>query len=228
MRKLGMKVYSGHTERMTCFRNHLTPDGARHQELLAVSESIASTTIRPALNGSMLIHLGPVHPEDIHHDAIRDLTDVPGKVSLDVQGYLRTGYLGNVRASVSESLEKALSRSSFIKADHSEMALILKHFGCNVQDLASRFDIEEIIVTCGSEGGYVVSENGIQVNYDAVQVDKLVDTTGAGDVFFSAYMTERLFRQKSIKQATQFAARRAAMQVSGMFIHSEDLNIGSA
>jgi len=52
------------------------------------------------------------------------------------------------------------------------------------------------------------------------------DSTGAGDVFFAAYITSRFLKQMKISEACRYAAKIAAKQVEGKFISLKKLGLG--
>lgn len=71
------------------------------------------------------------------------------------------------------------------------------------------FDIEETIIKCGSEP-CVIESGGERVSVPAVIVDKVVDTTAAGDSFSAGYLAARLqgaSASRSAEYAHQLAAR---------------------
>ena len=45
-----------------------------------------------------------------------------------------------------------------------------------------------------------------------------MDPTGAGDVFFAAYLASRIYARQSIEEACERAASLAALQVEGRYI----------
>ncbi|SMD09383.1 ribokinase [Lentzea albidocapillata] len=68
------------------------------------------------------------------------------------------------------------------------------------------------IVTLGSRGAAVVQESGI-VEVPAIEVDEVVDTTGAGDAFAGA-LSARLAEGDDLVQAARYAAKVAALSVT--------------
>ncbi|SDK58931.1 ribokinase [Lentzea albidocapillata subsp. violacea] len=68
------------------------------------------------------------------------------------------------------------------------------------------------IVTLGSRGAAVVQESGV-VEVPAIEVDEVVDTTGAGDAFAGA-LSARLAEGDDLVQAARYAAKVAALSVT--------------
>ncbi len=223
--KLGVNFYSGKTEEMTYFKNRIFSSGERYQELKNISKPISDSLIRNLLKDSSHIHLGPIHPNDISESVIEILNKESLLVTLDVQGYLRSSKLGEVKGHVAKEVENALKVSKIIKGDHLEIAMILDYYRIDLEQLLRKFDVSEAVVTSGERGGYVFTSSDKKVNYNAVHIEQIVDSTGAGDVFFSAYIVGRIYRGLSISKACNFAAQRAAMQVAGKYIAPMDLEI---
>jgi sugar/nucleoside kinase (ribokinase family) len=59
---------------------------------------------------------------------------------------------------------------------------------------------EVVAITCGSKGSIILTKNE-RINVDAMWVHEVVDTTGAGDSFNSAYLAARLLGIEPIKAA---------------------------
>ncbi len=72
--------------------------------------------------------------------------------------------------------------------------------------------VTEIVVKCGAEPALVATEN-YQQRVPSCLVDKVIDTTGAGDSFNSAYLAARLLNFDPIK-ATLFGHKLAAKVIT--------------
>ncbi|NGY61854.1 ribokinase [Lentzea sp. NEAU-D13] len=68
------------------------------------------------------------------------------------------------------------------------------------------------IVTLGSRGAAVVAQAGV-VEVPSIEVDEVVDTTGAGDAFAGA-LSARLAEGDNILQAAKYAVKVAALSVT--------------
>lgn len=68
------------------------------------------------------------------------------------------------------------------------------------------------IVTLGSRGAAVVAQAGV-VEVPSIEVDEVVDTTGAGDAFAGA-LSARLAEGDDIVQAAKYAVKVAALSVT--------------
>lgn len=223
LRRFGIAVHAGPGKRTTRFRNRIGSDGGRDQELLAVAPPIRAAALEPLLDGVDLVHLGPLHAGDIDGALFDLLGDRSVRVSLDAQGLLRASALGPVRAKPAALLPAALRLASIVKVAAGELETLLDPLGVGDRELVRRFGIEELVVTRGADGGSVVVPGGERVFYPAVPVNRSLDDTGAGDVFFAAYLAARLFRGCTIPESCLRAAERASLHVAGSHILPEDL-----
>ena len=213
----GLTWTFGDTPVTTRFINYNEEDG-RRQEMPIRATPISRDQVRAATRQGGHVHLGPLHPRDIDKTAIEALVCWDGFITLDVQGYLRMVEAGTVSQFVSAGLDQALSVAHTIKADASEMEAMLSHFGTDTVGLLRRFGIGEVVITAGQSGGRVVLENSKVFTYEAKPVPHVADQTGAGDVFFAAYLTQRQHSAASVEETCGYAADMAAQHVSGLFI----------
>jgi len=225
MRSVGLEARVERSLEATCFRNHLFPDGGRRQELLAVARGISASHLEAGIKDVDVVQLGPVHPGCIGDDALRFLTETSLPMALDVQGYLRSAGPGPVVPSLSPSLEPALCAATLVKADRDEWSFLMDSLGVDEDELMHRCDLTEAVVTNGPDGGYVLIQKRARIPFDAAPVEQTVDTTGAGDVFFSVYISRRLLHGDSIENSCLVAAGAAAAQVAGRFIRPSSLRL---
>jgi sulfofructose kinase len=88
--------------------------------------------------------------------------------------------------------------------------------GINPEDASARLQEmgpSQIVITCGDRGGYWRS-GSITNTYPAFSV-KVIDTTGAGDVFHGAYLFG-LYKGWEIEQRCRFASGTAALACRGL------------
>ena len=153
------------------------------------------------------------------------LGDLNLPVFLDVQGYTRGVQHKKVYPSVSGHLAAGLMPTHIVKANGIEHQLILDFYQMNLAELMVRYNIGEFVVTMGKNGGFVRTQSGRTFKYAAHPVDAAADTTGAGDVFFAAYIVSRFAGQMHIPDACRYAARIAARQVAGNYITLNQLGL---
>ena len=213
----------GHTETTTRFVNDIRGK-SRKQSAPALAEPIRAEDVRLALGQVAHIHLGPLHWDDIDaHVFTEDFMQLL-ITSADVQGFMRRPDEGQIVAEVSPHLADVFRVCSHVKASRREMERLTAHLGLSPLDLIRSFDLEEIVVTEDRTGGVVFSKTGTETRYRAEAKDsEVIDTTGAGDVFFAAYLAHRIHRGDSIATSSQRAAEVASLQVRNQFIAEETL-----
>ena len=224
LQQRGIAVYVGESAATTCFVNYVDGD-ARRQELLSCAAPIAAAQLGPVLAGVEHVHLGPLHPRDLAGDV---LTAIDSVVSLDIQGYVRRIEGKQVYQGVAASgLYAALQRADYVKTSNDELELVLADCDLTLDQLMRDCSVAEWVVTEGSHGGWVANRQGTRTKFASAPVAMVADPTGAGDVFFAAYLAHRLHRGEGIVTAAQRAAALAARQVGGGFIDEATLRLES-
>lgn len=197
-------------------RNH------RRQEVSAIAEPIHEI-LESQLKNVDLVYLGPLHPEDIHRDVVEFSGKTHYRIVLDIQGYTRKIEKGTVLPQVSPDVEHVLKWVHILKADVTELQLTLNTFGMDIPEFQAHFGIEELIVTQGEKGGYGHDLSGRHIQYFPPQIIEKGDSTGAGDVFFSAYLCARFLQNQSMEQALAYGAKISAKHIEGNFIPQTEL-----
>lgn len=116
-----------------------------------------------------------------------------------------------------KTLHLALQFADIVKMNADELVTLAEMFkltGSEPQDharqLASRFKLELVVITCGAEGAWQIDHNcQITKASGTRQPGAVVDTVGAGDGFAAIYMLGALHRWpplKTLERANQFAA----------------------
>ncbi len=195
----------------------------RLQKMLSAADAISKDQLLHAVTGIDTIHLGPLHPRDIDPAALCALGPHGHFIVLDIQGYVRRRKKDWIRPGVSGNLPIALGLAKILKADREEMALALDFFKCSLRRLLSDFHIDEAVVTEGHRGGFIQEQGGGPYPFDPIPVAHPSDSTGAGDVFFAAYVACRRFGKAEVPAAARTASRIAANQVAGAHIREKAL-----
>ena len=217
----GIAVEVGDSEATTEFVNHVTGD-RRRQELLSRATPISASQLTGIAAGVPHVYLGPLHPLDIEPEAMKVLQAVD-RVSMDIQGYTRRIEGTDVLSGVSEHLRPALEQADIVTASRNETEAVVGFYGEELEAIVQSFGIEEWLTTDGKEGGWVLTRSGQRHEFPAAPVEKVIDPTGAGDVFFAAYLTYHLYEGASIEVALRRAAAQTARQVEGRFIRASEL-----
>ncbi len=217
-----VKLFYRDTPFTTNFINVIDGD-KRRQRVPRRADSIG-VTVGCDFSHYQHIHLGPLFPRDISAGLINAIPE-DSFVSLDIQGYVRAVTAsGQVRDRVSPRLAETLKKASAIKASDFELQLALDYFYHTPETLMDRFALNEVLVTTGPVGGYLYHRKG-KITYTAEKVEKIVDTTGAGDVFFASFLYSKHYRNAGYQQALKFAAGITAQQVAGNFIREDELKL---
>jgi sugar/nucleoside kinase (ribokinase family) len=219
-----IEVLSKAADRTTQFINYIQQN-RRYQKLLQQACAVEVGQIKEIFNRVDGLHLGPLHPLDIEPAALSMLGKSNLSIFLDVQGFTRMVKNRKVYPAVSDHLTAGLLAAEIIKANEIEYQSILNHYQMNLAELMIRFKIEESVVTLGKKGGFVQTRGGETIKYAADTVNSPVDPTGAGDVFFAAYIVNRFSNQMQIPEACRCAARIAAQQVAGKYITVDQLGL---
>lgn len=167
----------------------------------------------PILKGD----LEPILPDDIDAFIINPLNryDFPAEtveylksfnvpIFSSIQGFLRLP-------------DKQVNESYTIKLDNfDELSHILEGFSAIFLDEAEAniigdgYDVDEVVITDGSHGSRIISDGEMKI--DAVQCENVVDTTGCGDTYMAAYVSQKLLN-KSSKIAAEFASLIASKKI---------------
>ena len=158
-----------------------------------------------------IFHLGPLLADDIPLHLIKTLAK-KGRVSLDVQGYLRDVRDQQVYAIDWKDKREALPYVDILKASETEMEMLT---GCNdVRKGAktlSDWGVKEVVITLGSKGS-VVYANGMYYDIPAYVPAVEADTTGCGDTYMAGYLYKRL-QKAGIAEAGRFGAAMASLKI---------------
>ena len=145
--------------------------------------------------------LNPLNRYDFPTETVDYLKSFGVPIFFSIQGFLRHPDIKvnenyTIKLSNFDELDGILCGVNAIFLDEYE-----KNF---VNDLDN---VDEVVITDGSCGSRIISNTEIKIK--AVMCDNVVDTTGCGDTYMAAYITQRL-QNKSIKQSGDFASKIAS------------------
>ncbi|GAB3924167.1 PfkB family carbohydrate kinase [Mucilaginibacter myungsuensis] len=167
-------------------------------------------------------HLGPLLAGDISTELIQTLA-TKGKVSLDVQGYLRQVIDHKVYPAQWDEKQQALQYVDIVKADIAELRTLSgKDTVAEGAELLAKWGVKEIVITNGSQGSQIYAD-GIWFDIPAYAPNEVVDATGCGDTYMAGYLYQRQ-KGASIPDAGNFAAAMAGLKTAkpGAFTGTED------
>lgn len=110
-----------------------------------------------------------------------------------------------------ESLFQWLEDATWVKLNLDELhelGFVKKDIEVAMKAFRERFNLEQLIVTCGENGCYVLTEQGL-THQPAGKLKQFVDTVGAGDSFTAVYIHGLMNQwplEKTLKAAQGFAA----------------------
>ena len=164
-----------------------------------------------------VFHLGSLLADDFSLDVIQYLSK-RGRISMDVQGYLREVRGEQVYAIDWTEKEEALKHVHILKANEHETE-VLTH--CSDPYKAARklaaLGVKEVLLTLGSNGSLIYAE-GEFYKIPAYRATEIVDATGCGDTYMAGYLYMRN-KGASYEEAGCFAAAMCTLklQKSGPF-----------
>jgi sugar/nucleoside kinase (ribokinase family) len=160
------------------------------------------------------IHLGPVFDE-IGLDALTYARRHSEFLTLDVQGLLRTmGKDGFVRL-VRKNVNPFLSKCNLVKATEEEARVIAP--APTIVASARRLlrkGAQYAIITRGRSGSLLVKKYGGAFRIPSVPERRVVDLTGAGDIFIGSWLATFMFVEDSL-WAVAVGAAFASLSVRG-------------
>jgi len=169
-----------------------------------------------------VFHLGPLLADDIPLELIKTLSK-KGKVSLDVQGYLRKVQNQNVYPIDWKDKKEGLPYVDILKASRNEMEMLtgFKDIRKGAKTL-SDWGAKEVVVTLGSKGS-VIYANTVFYDIPAYVPATEVDTTGCGDTYMAGYLYQRI-KNATIQEAGEFGAAMASLKIEapGPFTGTEE------
>lgn len=172
--------------------------------------------IMPAGRHSSLdaIHLGPVFKE-VGPEVLNHACRHSQFLSLDVQGLLRTldrdGFVRLVR-----SIGPFLSKCNLVKATEEEARLMAP--AATIVGTARQLlykGAQYVIITQGRSGSLLVRKDGSALHIPSIREGKVVDPTGAGDIFVGSWLATFLATKDSF-WAGAVAAAFASLSVRGI------------
>jgi hypothetical protein len=220
----GIRLVAGQTDYTTHFVNRESASG-RVQELPATAAPINHGLDVLADSSTGHVHLGPLFPDDISPALLQAMERLTLFKSLDLQGYVRRVRDGKVEPGVPhrDELSLALSLADIVKGDELEIQTVLDALGMGMAEVLHQFEIGSLLITDGRNGGRLVKRDGAVIPYAPLPLVETNDTTGAGDVFFAAYLSAWHHRGCPEQEALNNAARTAAAHVEGHFISPRSL-----
>ena len=151
--------------------------------------------------------INPLNRQDFPIETMEYLKSFNVPIFISVQGFLRVpGMEDNENYAIKldnfDDLSSILSGVHVIFMDEGEASIV----GCG-------FDVCEMVITNGSNGSRIIGDGEIKI--DAVKCVDVVDTTGCGDTYMAAYISQKLL-SKSTESAGNFASKIACEKIKNL------------
>lgn len=210
MLKAGIDV-SMNASRNTVFFENIYGENQneRKQRVLAKADPFTIQQLEHV--DAKVFHLGSLLADDFPTEVVEYLSS-KGRVSIDVQGYLREVRDEKVYPIDWKEKLKVLKHTYYLKVNETEMETItgLKD-AHEAAKLIHAWGVTEVIITLGSEGSLVYVDDKFY-EIPAYPPHEVVDATGCGDTYSAGYLYKRL-QDATPTEAGKFAAAMCTIKL---------------
>ena len=210
MLKAGIDV-SMNASRNTVFFENIYGENQneRKQRVLAKADPFTIQQLEHV--DAKVFHLGSLLADDFPTEVVEYLSS-KGRVSIDVQGYLREVRDEKVYPIDWKEKLKVLKHTYYLKVNETEMETItgLKD-AHEAAKLIHAWGVTEVIITLGSEGSLVYVDDKFY-EIPAYPPHEVVDATGCGDTYSAGYLYKRL-QGATPTEAGKFAAAMCTLKL---------------
>lgn len=221
MRQAGIDVTLNASRNTVFFENiYGENQNERKQRVLAKADPFTIEQLEHV--DAKVYHLGSLLSDDFSNEVVEYLAK-KGKVSIDVQGYLREVRDEKVYPIDWKDKLKVLKNTYYLKVNEIEMETItgLKD-AHEAAKLLHSWGVTEVIITLGSEGS-LIYVNDTFYEIPAYAPYEVVDATGCGDTYSAGYLYQRTLGATPT-EAGKFAAAMCTIKLehNGPFNRSID------
>lgn len=221
MRQAGIDVTLNASRNTVFFENiYGENQNERKQRVLAKADPFTIEQLEHV--DAKVYHLGSLLSDDFSNEVVEYLAK-KGKVSIDVQGYLREVRDEKVYPIDWKDKLKVLKNTYYLKVNEIEMETItgLKDAHEAAKVLHS-WGVTEVIITLGSEGSLIYVDDTFY-EIPAYAPHEVVDATGCGDTYSAGYLYQRTLGATPT-EAGKFAAAMCTIKLehNGPFNRSID------
>ncbi|MBE6500322.1 MAG: ribokinase [Methanobrevibacter thaueri] len=148
--------------------------------------------------------LNPLNRYDFPLETFEYLKSFDVPIFLSIQGLLRVPDIKvnenyTIKLDNFDELTHILSNVNTIFLDEAEKNII-----------GTDHDIDEMVITNGSQGSRIITNTETKIK--PVKCNHIIDTTGCGDTYMAAYITQKL-QSKTIKESGNFASQIATQKL---------------
>lgn len=210
MLKAGIDVSMNASRNTVFFENiYGANQNERKQRVLAKADPFTIQQLEHV--DAKVFHLGSLLADDFPTEVVEYLSS-KGRVSIDVQGYLREVRDEKVYPIDWKEKLKVLKHTYYLKVNETEMETItgLKE-AHEAAKLIHAWGVTEVIITLGSEGSLVYVDDKFY-EIPAYPPHEVVDATGCGDTYSAGYLYKRL-QGATPTEAGKFAAAMCTIKL---------------
>lgn len=210
MLKAGIDVSMNASRNTVFFENiYGANQNERKQRVLAKADPFTIQQLEHV--DAKVFHLGSLLADDFPTEEVEYLSR-KGRVSIDVQGYLREVRDEKVYPIDWKEKLKVLKHTYYLKVNETEMETItgLKD-AHEAAKLIHAWGVTEVIITLGSEGSLVYVDDKFY-EIPAYPPHEVVDATGCGDTYSAGYLYKRL-QGATPTEAGKFAAAMCTIKL---------------
>lgn len=210
MLKAGIDV-SMNASRNTVFFENIYGENQneRKQRVLAKADPFTIQQLEHV--DAKVFHLGSLLADDFPTEVVEYLSR-KGRVSIDVQGYLREVRDEKVYPIDWKEKLKVLKHTYYLKVNETEMETITDLKDAHeAAKLIHAWGVTEVIITLGSEGSLVYVDDKFY-EIPAYPPHEVVDATGCGDTYSAGYLYKRL-QGATPTEAGKFAAAMCTIKL---------------
>ena len=210
LRQMNINVLSYSSRHSVFFENHYGLDSdQRTQCVLAKADPFTIEEMKPLQ--AEVFHLGSLLADDFSPEIVKYLSQ-KGRISIDVQGYLREVRGEKVYAVDWKDMDAVLPYVDMMKLNEHEMRAIMQlNNPKTVAEKLASYGIREVIITLGSYGSLIYADK-TYYEIPAYPPQKIVDATGCGDTYSTGYLYMRS-QGASFQEAGRFASAMCALKL---------------
>lgn len=210
IRHLGIDTICYPSQHTVYFENKYGEDSnKRTQRVLAKADAFTMEEMQPL--EAKIFHLGSLLSDDFPPDVVKYLS-TKGRISIDVQGYLREVVGEQVHPIDWKDKEQILSCTDILKLNEHEMEVITN--SRNPRTVAmklAQYGVSEVVITLGSFGSLIYAD-GKFFEIPAYTPCEVVDATGCGDTYSAGYLYCRMQGMDYVESG-KFAAAMCTLKL---------------
>ena len=210
LRQMNINVLSYSSPHSVFFENQYgLNSNQRTQRVLAKADHFTIEEMKPLQ--AEVFHLGSLLADDFSPEIVKYLSQ-KGRISIDVQGYLREVRGEKVYAVDWKDMDAVLPYVDMIKLNEHEMRAIMQlNNPKTVAEKLASYGIREVIITLGSYGSLIYADK-TYYEIPAYPPKKIVDATGCGDTYSTGYLYMRS-QGATFQEAGRFASAMCTLKL---------------